>query len=183
MGIQTKRWKSTNTVTTINQYLVLTLFNLCFITAQTTEDLGLLQKTKQITVSSSQTLQQVGLLVPLGATYADYEASMTEIKTLTDRILAIPALANTSKYFTTFSGPLDTLVNSHTMIKTTLQSILRHKNDKPALTLLPSCITLWRDYSPNELKELVAKLSFFLILFIEFSVFYSNSITRHKTHF
>jgi hypothetical protein len=128
MGTQTKRWKSTNTVTTINQYLVLTLFNLCFITAQSTEDLGLLQKTKQITVSSSQTIQQVGLMVPIGANYADYEASMTEIKTLTDRILAIPAIANTSKYFTTFSGPLDTLVNSQVMIKTTLQSITQTQN-------------------------------------------------------
>ena len=67
MGTQTKHWKYTNTVTTINQCLVLTLFNQCFITAQSTEDLGLLQKTKQITVSSSQTIQQVGLMVPIGA--------------------------------------------------------------------------------------------------------------------
>jgi hypothetical protein len=161
MGIQTKHWKYTNTVNTINQCLVLTLCNLCFITAQSTEDLGLLQKNKQITVSSSQTIQQVGLMVPIGANYADYELSMTGIKTLTDRILAIPAIANTSKYFATFSGPLDTLVNSQVMIKTTLQNIIKHKTDKPAPTLLPSCMTLWRDYSPNELKELLAKITVF----------------------
>jgi len=161
LGIQTKRWKFTNTVTTINQYLVLTLFNLCFITAQNTEDLGLLQKTKQITVSSSQTIQQVGLMVPIGATYAEYETSMNDIKILTDKILAIPAIANTSKYFTTFSEPLDTLVNSQVIIKSTLKSIIKHKNNKPAPTLLPSCFTLWRDYRPDDLKELVAKLTVF----------------------
>jgi hypothetical protein len=161
MGTQTKHWKYTNTVTTINQCLVLTLFNLCFITAQSTEDLGLLQKTKQITVSSSQTIQQVGLMVPIGANYADYELSMTGIKTLTDRILAIPAIANTSKYFATFSEPLRHTSKFTSNHQIYFKSIIKHKNNKPALTQLPSCFTLWRDYRPDDLKELLAKLTVF----------------------
>ena len=76
-------------------------------------------------------------MVPIGAKYADYELSMTGLKTLTDRILAIPAISNTSKYFATFSEPLDTLVNSQVIIKSTLKSIIKHKNNKPALTQLP----------------------------------------------
>ena len=68
-------------------------------TEPTPPQLGLLHLVGPVTVSTTQLLQQVSLTIPSTHDYEDYTNILTDIKTIKNKLTAIPALENSTVFY------------------------------------------------------------------------------------
>ena len=141
--------------------ILLTLFHLHLITAQSTETLGLIQETRKVTVSSSLVHQQVGVLVPVTHTMEDYQTILDKINTTVQGILDIPAIQSGTQYYSSFEDAILEVINIQIAIPAILKNILKHKQAGVPLSTVPACTIPWKNYNPSELNDVYVKITIF----------------------
>ena len=116
--------------------------------------LGFIQLIGQVTVSTTQLLQQVSLTIPSTHDYEDYTNILTEIKTIQDKLIAIPALENGTVFYKSIGHILTEIKNDLVVIQSSLQAITTHKDKTVDKTLTSNCDILWRNLKPATLLTL-----------------------------
>ena len=116
--------------------------------------LGLLHLVGPVTVSTTQLLQQVSLTIPSTHDYEDYTNILTEIKTIQDKLIAIPALADGTVFYKSTGHILTEIKNDLVVIQGSLQAITTHKDKTVDKTLTSNCDIIWRNLKPATLLTL-----------------------------
>ena len=113
--------------------------------------LGLIQLIGQVTVSTTQLLQQVSLTIPSTHDYEDYTTILADIKTIKDKIVAIPALENSTAFYKSTGHLLTEIDNDLIVIQNSLKSITAHKDKTVDKALTSNCDILWKNLKPATL--------------------------------
>ena len=120
--------------------------------AETTPpQLGLLHLVGPVTVSTTQLLQQVSLTVPSTHDMSDYSTILQDIKTLTDKILTIPALENTTVFYKSAGPVLTEIANDITVIENYLAIMTTYKDKTIEKLLTSNCDIFWKNLRPATL--------------------------------
>ena len=117
--------------------ILVLLLKLNLILAQPSETLGLLQETRQVTISTSLIHQQVGVLVPVTHTMEEYQIILDKINTTVQGILDIPAIQSGTQYYTSFEDAILEVINIQIAIPAILKNILKHKQAGVPLPTVP----------------------------------------------
>ena len=116
--------------------------------------LGFIQLIGQVTVSTTQLLQQVSLTIPSTHDYEDYTTILADIKTIKNKIVAIPALENGTVFYKSIGHILTEIDNDLVVIQSSLQTITAHKDKTVDKTLTSNCDILWKNLKPATLLTL-----------------------------
>ena len=141
--------------------ILVLLLKLNLILAQPSETLGLLQETRQVTISTSLIHQQVGVLVPVTHTMEEYQVILDKINTTVQGVLDIPAIQSGTQYYTSFEDAILEVINIQIAIPAILKNILKHKQAGVSLPTVPACTIPWKNYNPSELNDVDIKITIF----------------------
>jgi hypothetical protein len=143
---------------------LLVLYGLLFptllqqVTIKVQAKLGLIYRTKEVSLARSERTRQVDIFVPVTKSYSEYESAVNKTVDIYKKLKAIPGLANTTTQYKEVGHVLESIGTDLKFIEASLKVMTAFKDRNNPKVPSTKCSARWVTYEPNWLESIVKEL-------------------------
>jgi hypothetical protein len=120
--------------------------------------LGLIHRTKEVSLARSEKTRQVDIYVPVTKSYSEYETAVNKTVDIYKKLKAIPGLANTTTQYKEVGHVLESINTDLKFIEASLRVMTTFRDRNNPKVPSTKCSARWIIYEPTWLESIVKEL-------------------------
>jgi hypothetical protein len=124
-----------------------------FFLSVSSQKLGLVHKTRELTVARGEDIRQVEILFPVAHNYEEFKSPFNSMKSYFNKIKDMPGLAESSDHYKTVGYLIKQISNDLNVLEVSLQVLSTYRDLDNDRALTGKCEVTWKTYRTSFLEE------------------------------